>query len=63
LSRSTAGVSNIVSVTRLPMSGTANESVGLKIAFKDGRVDTYNCQFEKPASCRGDGRFGDRFHR
>ena len=35
------GVSNIISVQRLPMSGTANESVGLKITFKDGRVDTY----------------------
>lgn len=43
-----AGVSNIVSVTRLPMSGTANESVGLKIAFKDGRVDTYIVNLRNP---------------
>ncbi len=43
-----AGVSNIVSVTRLPMSGTANESVGLKITFKDGRVDTYIVNLRNP---------------
>ena len=43
-----AGVSNIVSVTRLPMNGTANESVGLKIAFKDGRVDTYIVNLRNP---------------
>ncbi len=42
------GVSNIVSVTRLPMSGTANESVGLKITFKDGRVDTYIVNLRNP---------------
>jgi hypothetical protein len=42
------GVSNIVSVTRLPMSGTANESIGLKIAFKDGRVDTYIVNLRNP---------------
>jgi len=43
-----AGVSNIVSVTRLPMAGTANESVGLKITFKDGRVDTYIVNLRNP---------------
>jgi len=43
-----AGVSNIVSMTRLPMSGTANESVGLKIVFKDGRVDTYIVNLRNP---------------
>jgi len=43
-----AGVSNIVSVTRLPMGGTANESVGLKITFKDGRVDTYIVNLRNP---------------
>jgi len=42
------GVSNIVSVDRLPMSGTANESVGLKITFKDGRVDTYIVNLRNP---------------
>jgi len=35
------GVSNIVSVQRLPMSGSSLESCGLQITFKDGRVDTY----------------------
>jgi hypothetical protein len=44
----TAGVSNIVSVARLPMSGTTNESVGLKITFKDGRVDTYIVNLRNP---------------
>jgi autotransporter-associated beta strand protein len=43
-----AGVSNIVSVDRLPMSGTTNESVGLKITFKDGRVDTYIVNLRNP---------------
>jgi len=43
-----AGVSNIVSVTRLPMSGTTNESVGLKITFKDGRTDTYIVNLNNP---------------
>jgi autotransporter-associated beta strand protein len=43
-----AGVSNIVSVQRLPMSGTANESVGLKITFKDGRADTYIVNLRNP---------------
>lgn len=43
-----AGVSNIVSVTRLPMSGTANESAGLRITFKDGRVDTYIVNLRNP---------------
>jgi hypothetical protein len=43
-----AGVSNIVSVTRLPMSGTTNESVGLKITFTDGRVDTYIVNLRNP---------------
>ena len=43
-----AGVSNIVSVTRLPMAGTANESVGLKITFRDGRVDTYIVNLRNP---------------
>jgi len=42
------GVSNIVSVTRLPMSGTTNESVGLRIAFKDGRIDTYIVNLRNP---------------
>ena len=43
-----AGVSNIVSLTRLPMGGTANESVGLKITFKDGRVDTCIVNLRNP---------------
>lgn len=43
-----AGVTNIVSVTRLPMGGTANESVGLKITFKDGRTDTYIVNLRNP---------------
>jgi autotransporter-associated beta strand protein len=43
-----AGVSNIVSVQRLPMSGAANESVGLKITFKDGRSDTYIVNLRNP---------------
>ena len=42
------GVSNIVSVERLPMGGTANESVGLKITFKDGRVDTCVVNLRNP---------------
>jgi hypothetical protein len=36
-----AGTSHIASVTRLPMAGETKESVGLKVTFKDGRVDTY----------------------
>lgn len=43
-----AGVSNIVSVERLPMGGVANESVGLKITFKDGRVDTCIVNLRNP---------------
>jgi autotransporter-associated beta strand protein len=43
-----AGNTNIVSVQRLPMSGTTNESVGLKITFKDGRVDTYIVNLRNP---------------
>ncbi|HTA95626.1 MAG TPA: hypothetical protein VK769_05830, partial [Verrucomicrobiae bacterium] len=42
------GVSNIVSVTRLPMSGGTNESCGLQITFKDGRVDTYIVNLQNP---------------
>lgn len=42
------GVTNIVSVDRLPMSGTTNESVGLRITFKDGRVDTYIVNLRNP---------------
>ncbi len=42
------GVSNIVSVERLPMSGAANESVGLKITFNDGRVDTCLVNLRNP---------------
>ena len=42
------GVTNIVSVTRLPMGGTTNESVGLKITFKDGRVDTCIVNLRNP---------------
>ena len=43
-----AGVSNIVSVTRLPMSGATNESIGLKITFADGRVDTCIVNLRNP---------------
>src|SRR5690242_20899280 len=43
-----AGVSNIVSVERLPMSGSSLESCGLKITFKDGRVDTYIVNLHNP---------------
>src|SRR5262249_17250592 len=35
-----AGASNIVSVQRLPMSGSALDSCALKVTFKDGRTDT-----------------------
>ncbi|HEV2696227.1 MAG TPA: hypothetical protein VG347_25300, partial [Verrucomicrobiae bacterium] len=42
------GASNIVSVQRLPMGGTTNESVGLKITFKDGRADTYIINLRNP---------------
>lgn len=43
-----AGVSNIVSVERLPMNGSSLESCGLKITFKDGRVDTYIVNLQNP---------------
>jgi len=51
-----AGVTNIVSVTRLPMAGATNESVGLQITFKDGRVDTclVNLGNPKVAGAAGD---------
>lgn len=42
------GVSNIVSVNRLPMNGSSLESCGLKITFKDGRVDTYIVNLRNP---------------
>lgn len=42
------GVSNIVSVERLPMNGSSLESCGLKITFKDGRVDTYLVNLHNP---------------
>jgi len=41
------GVSNIVSVERLAMSNNL-ESCGLKITFKDGRVDTYVVNLRNP---------------
>ena len=43
-----AGASNIVSVTRLPMSGGSLESCGLQVTFKDGRVDTYIVNLHDP---------------
>ncbi|HXF11270.1 MAG TPA: hypothetical protein VN625_10845, partial [Desulfuromonadaceae bacterium] len=41
------GISNIVSVQRLTMSNSL-ESVGLKVTFKDGRVDTYIVNLRNP---------------
>lgn len=43
-----SGVSNIVSVQRLPMNGSSLESCGLKITFKNGRVDTYIVNLRNP---------------
>jgi hypothetical protein len=43
-----AGVSNIVSVERLPMSGSSLESCGIKVTFKDGRSDTYIVNLRNP---------------
>jgi Concanavalin A-like lectin/glucanases superfamily/Putative Ig domain len=42
------GVSNIVSVQRLPMTGDSLESCGLKVTFKDGRADTYLVNLRNP---------------
>jgi len=42
-----AGVTNIASVTRLPMNNSL-ESCGLQVTFKDGRVDTYIINLQNP---------------
>ena len=43
-----SGTSTVQSVERIPMSGSALESCGLKVTLTDGRVDTYIVNLRNP---------------